>query len=118
MDSRPSGLAMRASPAAKRSVNILAARGASKRATDRQAAISFTQRFVTACLDDLRFGSTGVLDFATVVTLFCQEKSAGQAVSEVGLVNPISLRVWKLYSEAISRTVPTPAKETLPTSLR
>jgi len=59
----------------QRGRTFLAARGASKRANNRQAVTSFTQGFLTACLDELRFDSAGVLDFATAGVLLCQKRT-------------------------------------------
>jgi hypothetical protein len=80
IDSCHSGLATRCNPMATRSINIMAACGGAKLARSRQGGITFTQRFVTSCLFQLKSCGTGMLDIAAIGIALSDDSTATKAV--------------------------------------
>jgi len=93
IDSCHSGLATRGNPMTTRSINIMAACNGAGMARSRQGGITFTQRFVTSCLFQLKSCGTGMLDIAAIGIALSGDSAATKAVWEVLLGTPITLQV-------------------------
>ena len=93
IDSCHSGLATQCNPLATHSINIMAAYEGAGMARSQQGAITFTQRFATSCLFQLKSCGIGMLDIAAIGIALSGDSVATKAVWEVLLGTPITLQV-------------------------